>query len=82
MYIAAYQNATIFKSRLNISCFLQNHLINLSMKKYILTIKYNEETDEVEYMQEEVINYIEKDILDMTPEELSEYCENNPCGKS
>jgi hypothetical protein len=52
------------------------------MKKYILTIKYNEETDEVEYMQEEVINYIEKDILDMTPEELSEYCENNPCGKS
>ena len=52
------------------------------MKKYILTIKYNETTDTVEYMQEEVINYIEKDILDMTPEQLEEFCEDNPCGKS
>ena len=34
------------------------------MKKYILTIKYNEYTDTVEYLQEEVIDYIEKDISD------------------
>ena len=52
------------------------------MKKYILTIKYDEDTDEVEYMQEEVINYIVKDILDMTPEQLKEYCKDNPCGRS
>ena len=52
------------------------------MKKYILTIKYNEDTDEVEYMQEEVINYVVRDILDMTPEQLEEYCKDNPCGKS
>ena len=55
------------------------------MKKYILTIKYNELTDDVEWMQEEIINYIEKklpDFLAMTSGELEDYCKDNPCGKS
>ena len=52
------------------------------MKKYILTIKYDEHTDEVEYMQEEVINYVVKDIMDMNAEQLRDYCKDNPCGKS
>jgi len=39
----------------NKSCFLKNHLINLNMKKYILTIKYDENTDNVEWVQEELI---------------------------
>ena len=52
------------------------------MKKYILTIKYNEDTDTVEYMQEEVINYVNKDIIDMDTEQLEDYCKDNPCGKS
>ena len=53
------------------------------MKKYILTIKYDECTDTIEYMQEEVINYIPKiKLKDMTPDELITYCKDNPCGKA
>ena len=52
------------------------------MKKYILTIKYNEGSDTVEYMQEEVINYVNREIVDMDIEQLTEYCKDNPCGKS
>lgn len=52
------------------------------MKKYILTIKYNEGSDTVEYMQEEVINYVNREIVDMDIEQLKEYCKDNPCGKS
>jgi hypothetical protein len=32
------------------------------MKKYILTIKYDENTDEVEWMQEEIIVYKDTQI--------------------
>jgi hypothetical protein len=32
------------------------------MKKYILTIKYDENTDEVEWIQEEIIIYKDKEI--------------------
>ena len=32
------------------------------MKKYILTIKYDETTDEVEWMQEEIIVYKDTNI--------------------
>ena len=52
------------------------------MKKYILTIKYNEGSDTVEYMQEEVINYVNREIVDMDIEQLKEYCKDNPCGMS
>jgi predicted RNase H-like HicB family nuclease len=60
----------------------------VSMKKYILTIKYNEHTDDVEYMQEEIIDYIEipdlKDCLsdDYTIEDLLRYCKKHKCAKA
>ena len=40
------------------------------MKKYILTIKYDEDTDIVEYMQEEVIVY--KEVKDLNDETISQ----------
>ena len=55
------------------------------MKKYILTIKYDENTDEVEWMQEEIINYITKkdtDFLHMTSDELRVYCKKDSCAKA
>ena len=46
------------------------------MKKYILTIMYNEDSDTVEWMQEEVVDIIipeelvDKDIEELTPEDM------------
>ena len=39
------------------------------MKKYILTIKYDEDTDIVEYMQEEVIVY--KEVKELSKSNIS-----------
>ena len=39
------------------------------MKKYILTIKYVENTDTVEYVQEEIIDY--KEIKELNDETIS-----------
>ena len=40
------------------------------MKKYILTIKYDEDSDTVEWIQEEIIE--EDDLLDITQDNVSE----------
>ena len=40
------------------------------MKKYILTIKYIEDTDTVEYVQEEIIDY--KEVKDLNDETISQ----------
>tara|TARA_Y100000361_G_scaffold96043_1_gene85993 strand:- start:769 stop:945 length:177 start_codon:yes stop_codon:yes gene_type:complete len=40
------------------------------MKKYILTIKYDEDSDTVEWIQEEVIE--EDNLLDITQDNVSE----------
>ena len=40
------------------------------MKKYILTIKYDEDSDTVEWIQEEVIE--EDDLLDITQDNANE----------
>tara|TARA_R110002020_G_scaffold348971_1_gene562624 strand:+ start:2494 stop:2670 length:177 start_codon:yes stop_codon:yes gene_type:complete len=57
------------------------------MKKYILTIKFNEETDEVEWLQEEVITYDDKVVITadnisaVTVDDLKEYYKDNKCVK-
>ena len=57
------------------------------MKKYILTIKFNEETDEVEWLQEEVITYDDKVVITadnisaVTVDDLKEYYRDNKCVK-
>jgi hypothetical protein len=57
------------------------------MKKYILTIKFNEETDEVEWLQEEVITYDDKIVITadnisaVTVDDLKEYYKDNECVK-
>ncbi len=57
------------------------------MKKYILTIKFNEETDEVEWLQEEVITYDDKIVITadnisaVTVDDLKEYYKDNKCVK-
>jgi hypothetical protein len=40
------------------------------MKKYILTIKYVEDTDTVEYVQEEIIDY--KEVKELNDETISQ----------
>jgi len=58
------------------------------MKKYILTIKYNEDTDTVEYMQEEVLVYKEVKDLDttniakLTSEDMESILEDKNYGKA
>ena len=57
------------------------------MKKYILTIKFNEDTDEVEWLQEEVIQYDDKVVITadnvsaVTVEDLKGYYKENKCTK-
>ena len=58
------------------------------MKKYILTIKYDEDTDIVEYMQEEVIVYKEvkelskSNISKLTSEDIEVIMEDKAYGKA
>ena len=58
------------------------------MKKYILTIKYDEDTDIVEYMQEEVIVYKEvkelskSNISKLTSEDIEVIMEDKGYGKA
>ena len=58
------------------------------MKKYILTIKYDEDTDIVEYMQEEVIVYKEvkelskSNISKLTSEDIEVIIEDKVYGKA
>lgn len=57
------------------------------MKKYILTIKFNEETEEIEWLQEEVITYDDKVVITadnisaVTVDDLKEYYKDNKCVK-
>ena len=57
------------------------------MKKYILTIKFNEETEEIEWLQEEVITYDDKGVITadnisaVTVDDLKEYYKDNKCVK-
>ena len=58
------------------------------MKKYILTIKYDEDTDTVEYMQEEILVYKEvkeldkADISKLTSEDMETIMEAKDYGKA
>ena len=58
------------------------------MKKYILTIMYNEDSDTVEWMQEEVIDILSpKDLVDidideLTPEDMIHIMDNKEFGKA
>jgi hypothetical protein len=58
------------------------------MKKYILTIKYDEDTDTVEYMQEEILVYKEvkeldkADISKLTSEDMETIMEDKDYGKA
>jgi small-conductance mechanosensitive channel len=40
------------------------------MKKYILTIKYDENTDQVEWIQEEII--VENNIIEVSEDNISQ----------
>ena len=57
------------------------------MKKYVLTIKFNELTEEVEWLQEEVIVYNDKLVINadnisaVTVDDLKEYYKDNKCMK-
>ena len=57
------------------------------MKKYILTIKFNEETEEIEWLQEEVITYDDKVVITadnisaVSVDDLKEYYKDNKCVK-
>ena len=58
------------------------------MKKYILTIMYNEDSDTVEWMQEEVVDIIipeelvDKDIEELTPEDMVSIMDQKEYGKA
>jgi len=58
------------------------------MKKYILTIMYNEDGDTVEWMQEEVIDIIipkelkDKDVAELTPEDMIDLMDSKEYGKA
>jgi len=58
------------------------------MKKYILTIKFDEDTDTVEYMQEEIIVYKEVKSLDdaaiasLTSEDVQAIMKDKTYGKA
>ena len=58
------------------------------MKKYTLTIKYDEETDNVEYMQEEIVVYKElkelnaSTIASLTSEDIETIMEDKVYGKA
>ena len=35
----------------------------MAKKQYILTIEYNEDTEEIEYVQEEIVNCDDKEVI-------------------
>ena len=58
------------------------------MKKYVLTIKFNELTEEVEWLQEEVVTYGDDKVVitadnvsAVTVDDLKEYYKDNKCMK-
>jgi hypothetical protein len=42
----------------------------MAKKQYILTIEYNKDTEQIEYLQEEIVNCDEKEVM---IEEINEY---------
>ena len=42
----------------------------MAKKQYILTIEYNKDTEQIEYLQEEIVNCDEKEII---VEEINKY---------